>query len=148
VAADATAKVRWGGRREWDDAAETLVIAFGVVVGDEFTDDAAQMTLAEGDDVPEAFVLDRANKPFGVGVQIRAVRGQAQQLHPGCLEERAEVRGVERVPVDDQVAEAPQRARRGIREIAGDLLSWLLVRPRQDRSGIRGAQDLKSRESS
>ena len=26
-------------------------------------------------------------------------------------------------------------------------LSWLLVRPRQDHSGIRDAQDLKSRES-
>jgi len=34
--------------------------------------DGAQMTFAEGDNVPEALVLDRANESLGVGVEVRA----------------------------------------------------------------------------
>jgi hypothetical protein len=62
-----------------DDVAETLMIAFGVVVLDKLADDFAQMALAQWDDVPQAFLLDRPNEAFGVGIQVRAVRGQAQE---------------------------------------------------------------------
>ena len=48
------------------------MVALGVVVLHELADDEAQVTFAERDDVPEALVLDRSNKPLGVGVQVRA----------------------------------------------------------------------------
>jgi hypothetical protein len=49
--------------------------ALGVVVLDELVDGGAQMAFAQWDDVPQAFLLDRPNEPFGVRIQIRAVRG-------------------------------------------------------------------------
>jgi hypothetical protein len=48
------------------------MVALDMVVVHELADDAAQMTLPEGDDVPEALVLDGANKSLGAGVQVRA----------------------------------------------------------------------------
>jgi hypothetical protein len=50
------------------------MVALGVVVLHELAQDGAQVTLAEGNDVPEALVLDRPNKPLGVCVQVRAPR--------------------------------------------------------------------------
>ena len=63
-------------------SAQSLVVALGVVVLEELSDDAAQMIFAERDDVPQALLLDRANEPFRVGVQIRAARRQPQERHP------------------------------------------------------------------
>jgi NAD(P)-dependent dehydrogenase (short-subunit alcohol dehydrogenase family) len=53
---------------EGDDVAQALVVSLGVVVVHELAHDVAQMPLAEGNDVPEALVLDRPNKPLGIGV--------------------------------------------------------------------------------
>jgi len=106
---------------EGDDVAQPLVVALGVVVLHELVHDGAQMTFAEGNDVPEALGLDRPNKPFGIGVQIRAPRRQAQQLNAGGLQESPEVRRKEGIAIDDEVPEARQRARRGVGEVAGDL---------------------------
>ena len=58
------------------------------------------MTLTEGNDVPQAFVLDGTNKPLGVGVQVRAVRGQPQHSQAGGLQDAAKVGRVERVSVN------------------------------------------------
>jgi hypothetical protein len=79
------------------------------------------MTFAEGNDVPEALVLDRSNKPLGVGIEVRASRRQAQQFHARDFQQGAEVRRIEGIPIDDQVTEARQRAGRGVGEVAGDL---------------------------
>jgi len=86
---------------------------------DEVVDNAAQMTLAEWDNVTEAFF--RAHESFRVGVQIRTARGQAHELDVGVGEEALELRGIERVAVHDQVAEAAKRARHGVGEISRDL---------------------------
>ncbi len=53
-------------RREGDDVSQALMVALGVVVLHELAHDGAQATLAERDDVSQALVLDRANKPFRV----------------------------------------------------------------------------------
>src|SRR5271170_770730 len=67
--------VRWSdGGRERDHVAQSLVVALGVVMLDELPDYGAQMTLAERDEVPEALLLDRANEPLRVCVQVRAAR--------------------------------------------------------------------------
>jgi hypothetical protein len=65
---------------------------------------AKHANLAERNEVPEALVLDRANKPLGVGVQVRAPRRQAQQLHARGLQEGPEVRRIEGIAIDDVVA--------------------------------------------
>ncbi len=106
---------------EGDDVAQALVVALGVVVLHELAHDGAQMTFAEGNDVPEALLLDRPNKPLGVGVEVRAPRRQAQQLHARGFEQAPEVRRIEGISIDDQVPEARQRARHGVGEVAGDL---------------------------
>src|SRR5580698_8677817 len=97
------------------------MVALDVVVLHELVHDGAQMTLAERNDVPKALVLDRANEPLGVGVEIRASRRQAQQLHARGSQEVPEVRRVEWIAIDDEVPEARQGARRGVGEVAGDL---------------------------
>src|SRR5580698_726130 len=97
------------------------MVALDVVVLHELVHDGAQMTLAERNDVPKALVLDRANEPLGVGVEVRAPRRQAQQLYARALQQSPEVRRIERIAIDDQVPEARQRARRGVGEVAGEL---------------------------
>ncbi len=54
--------------------------------------DSCGFALAEGDNVPQTLALDRPNKPSSVGVQVRAPRGQAQQLYARGLERGLEVR--------------------------------------------------------
>jgi hypothetical protein len=90
------------------------------------------MTIAEGDDVPQAFVLDGTNEPFSVCVQVWAVRGQPQHLHARGLQDAPEVGRVERVSVDDQVAEARQRTGHGVGEVASGLGHPVAVSPAGD----------------
>jgi hypothetical protein len=40
---------------------EALVVALGMVVVDKLADDAAQVALAQRNDVPQAFLLDRSH---------------------------------------------------------------------------------------
>src|ERR1700722_12740353 len=83
------------GGGEGDDVAQALVVALGVVVLHKVAEHGAQMTFAEGDNVPEALVLDGPNEPLGVGVQVRAPRREAQQLHAGNVQQGPEVRRIE-----------------------------------------------------
>jgi hypothetical protein len=61
---------------------------------------------AEGDDVPEALVLDRPNEPLSVSARVRARRRQAQQLYARGFEQGPEVRRIEGISVHDQAPEA------------------------------------------
>jgi hypothetical protein len=79
------------------------------------------MTLAEWDDVAEALLAYRAHKSLGIGVQIRTARRQAPEVHVRVGEQALELRRVERVAVDDQVAEAAKRIGHGVGEISRDL---------------------------
>ncbi len=97
------------------------------------------MTFAEGDNVPEALVLDRPNKRLGVGVQVRAPRRQPQQLYARALEQGPEVRRIEGISIHDQVPEARQRARRGVGEVAGDLRHPSPVGLGSDAGDVNGA---------
>src|ERR1700722_17196812 len=82
------------------------------------------MALAEGDKVPEALVLDRPNKPLGVGVEVWAPRRQTHQLYARRLEQGSEVSCIKRLTVEDDGTERRQRARLGAGEVAGDLGGW------------------------
>jgi hypothetical protein len=70
AAADATSDCRRGGRREWDEIAEALVIALGMVMRDELANDDAEVALAERDDVTKAFLLDGSHEAFREGIEI------------------------------------------------------------------------------
>jgi hypothetical protein len=129
-----------GGSGEGDDVPQALMVALDMIVVHELAEDAAQMTLAEGDDVPEALVLDGANKSLGVGVQVRAVGGQAQEAHARGRENAPEVRGIERIAVDDPVTEARPRAVRGVGQVAGDLRHPRAVRLAGDASDVNAAR--------
>jgi hypothetical protein len=48
-------------------------------------------------------------------------RRQAQQLHVGRCQDRLEVNGVQRVPVDDEMASVFQEAACRVGEVASDL---------------------------
>jgi hypothetical protein len=54
-----------------------------VILLDVFPHDGSKMPLANRNDVTQALGLDRPDEPLGVGVQVRASRRQAQQLHVG-----------------------------------------------------------------
>lgn len=63
------------GRSKGNEIAEALVIPFGVRARDEFPDRSQQMTLAQWDDVPQTFLLNRSNEPLSKRVQIRPASG-------------------------------------------------------------------------
>jgi hypothetical protein len=52
------------------------MVTLGVVVLDELANGFAQMALAQWDDVPQAFLLNRPNESFSVCV------GAHRQVHP------------------------------------------------------------------
>jgi hypothetical protein len=70
TAVEGCREARW----KRDYVPKALVVALCVVVLEKLADSAAQMMLAERNDVPKALLLDRANELFSVRVQIRAAR--------------------------------------------------------------------------
>jgi hypothetical protein len=56
VAADATDASGRVGRGEWNDVAEALVVALGMVVRDKLLDGVPEMTHAERNDVPQTLL--------------------------------------------------------------------------------------------
>lgn len=55
--------------------AQSLVVPLQVVVGGVLLDRQPQVPLADGDNLREALLLDRPDKPLGVGVEVGAPRG-------------------------------------------------------------------------
>src|SRR4029453_5435938 len=47
------------------------MIAFTVIVGDEFGPRPAEMAFTERDHLAQAFLLDRADKPLRIGIAVR-----------------------------------------------------------------------------
>ena len=83
-----------------------------MIVVDILPDGPAQMPLSERDEPIEAFAPNGKNEPLGESVQVRAARGEADHLDPLACESIAELSGVERVSIDDQLALPSQEARR------------------------------------
>src|SRR5450432_135353 len=57
---------------------------------------ASWRRIANGHDVTKALGLDRPDETLGVGLQVRASRRQAQQLHVGRCQDLLKVSGVQR----------------------------------------------------
>jgi hypothetical protein len=88
---------------------------------DVFPHDGSKVPLAHRHDVTQALGLERPDETLGVAVQVRASRRQAQQLHVGRCQDLLEVSGVQRVPVDDEMAGVFQEAACRVGEVASDL---------------------------
>ena len=95
AATDGTRIVGRIGRWKGNDIAKALVIPFGVIVRNEFPDRSPQMTLAQWDNVPQTFLLNRANEPFSKRVQIWTPSRQSQKLHARRGQKSLEMLGVQ-----------------------------------------------------
>jgi hypothetical protein len=84
AATDGTRIVGRIGRWKGNDIAKALVIPFGVIVRDEFPNRSSQMTLAERNEVTQAFLLDRTNEsfrePVGKTYQLLGMRTLRRKL--------------------------------------------------------------------
>ncbi len=68
------------------------------------------MTLAERDDTSETLLLDRADEPFSIGVEIGTLRREPNRLDTGALQDLAKDPRVEGIAVVNQIAGGSQTA--------------------------------------
>ena len=64
---------------------EPLMVALSMIMMDELSDGPAQRLLTEEDHPIQALALDRQNKPFDVGVQIRRTVRQPNDVSSSVL---------------------------------------------------------------
>ena len=107
----------------WHDecVTQTLVGPFHMVMAHELSDGSPEVSLAERDDSLQALGLRGENEPFCIGIEVGAVGGQEQRLHTAVAQETAERRGVERVPVENEVLNAVEEAVAGVGQVPCDL---------------------------
>ena len=101
--------------------ADSLVIAFPVVMLDVLKDGMAKVSFPQGNELAQALILDRANEAFAVGVEVRASGGQAHRPNTGRCQYVPERVHEHRSPVMDQKPFTPQKAVEDIGKIPGDL---------------------------
>ena len=104
-----------------DPIAHSLVITFGVKMGQEFTDRISQRGLAEEDHPIQTFLFKRAVESFQIGVQIGASRRQKQRLDAVALLDGPEGRREFAVPVHEQVTPALEEVVFDVGQVPGDL---------------------------
>ena len=74
-----------------------LVVAFAVVMGHVLPDDVPQEAFSDGDELAEAFLLDRANEALGMGIENRfeiwpAIWSQPQSRFSRAMRRISEIR--------------------------------------------------------
>src|SRR4051812_4558811 len=84
--------------------AQSLVVAFRLVMGYEVLNCCPQGGFAEQDHPFQTGFLDAADKSFSVGVQIRRSRWQLDGLDTNILRGAEKPVREQRVPIMDQVA--------------------------------------------
>ena len=90
------------------------------------------MPLAERDDTSETLLLDRADEPFGVGVEIGTLRREPNRLDTGALQDLAKDPRVEGIAVVNQIAGGSQTAIDRVCQIPDQLLHPRAARLRVD----------------
>lgn len=113
--------VGFGFGQEWDDVPESLVRSFDVIVLDVLRDRMLKHRLAKEDHSLGAFLLDRSDKAFREGVQIRTSRGQLQRLGADGLEDHVEAGCELLVAIADQIPALPDHLFAVAGEVANDL---------------------------
>jgi hypothetical protein len=64
-------------------------------------DDVAQVPLAQGDDVAQTLLANGPDEALRIGVEVRGTGGKANELDARGGDGALELRGVQRVAVDD-----------------------------------------------
>ena len=121
---------RWRSLQEL--VVESLVVSLALVVVDVLAHKETQVPFAEGDDATETLLLNRADEPLGIRVEIGTLRRETDRLDTPALQDLATTPRGERVAVVHQRAGAAQAAIDRVRHIAGPLLHPRAVRLRMD----------------
>jgi hypothetical protein len=99
----------------------TLVIALVVVMGQVRLDHRAEGGLPDHDHPLQSLCFDRADKPFAVGIKIRAPWREDDGLHPASAKYLVEAMKKFRIAIVDQIPLAQEEATLGIAQL---LRAW------------------------
>jgi hypothetical protein len=102
---DAPARWRLRFARIGAVVVEGLMRAGGVVVREVATQQAAEVSLVDHDDVIEAFPSNRPDDALGEGILPGRPRGDEDLAHPQALHPSCEHVAVDGIPITEQVRE-------------------------------------------
>ena len=88
---------RWRSLQEL--VVESLVVSLAMVVVDVLAHEETHVPFAEGDDATETLLVNRADEPLGIRVEIGTLRRETDRLDTPALEDLAKDPRVERVAV-------------------------------------------------
>jgi hypothetical protein len=130
-------EVRW--RRTCDESiAEALVVSLEKEMLDILRDDISEVPLAERHDSVETLDSNRTDKPFSVGIQIRATRRELDALHASGFQNLGKPLGEQRIAVMNQIADTAEKPIDRVSEMASNLFG-----PADMRHASRGQLDDK-----
>ena len=86
---------RWWSLQEL--VVESLVVSLALVVVDVLAHEETQVPFAEGDDATETLLLNRADEPLGIRVEIGTLRRETDRLDTPVLQDLAKTPRGERV---------------------------------------------------
>jgi len=123
-------------------AADALMIAFGVVMSDVFTNEMSQVGLAKNDEVIEALIPNGLDEAFSVRIAVRALRRYGNAADAAAGEEKFPLFREQRIAVVHQGnrwAKPPLRWRSG----GSQAVAWDKRRKNQNETsfticGLRG----------
>src|SRR5262249_42748591 len=115
---------------------ETLMVAFTVVVHNEFGRCATNRAFAKEDQPVQARLLDRAHESLCIGVQIRTSRWESYRLHAHIGKHAQELYREQRISIVDQVAFALEDSVHRISKVAPDLVHPEPIRNRCNASDL------------
>ncbi len=100
---------------------QALVIPLRVIVLHELLNGLPQGCLPEENYAVQSGLLDTADKPLRVRVQVRRLRWQLDRLHARRIKRLQELRRERWIPVVDQAPLAREQSLVGVGEVPGDL---------------------------
>jgi hypothetical protein len=84
---------------------QSFVRWFLMIIPQELADDVVQVRLANNDKMVQAFLLDRLDEPFDIGIQVGRYRDQSVRAQPVSDPKPESSRRVRLAPTTETVAE-------------------------------------------
>ena len=137
---NAAVAARLGRYRRDQLIAQALMVAFVMIVLDEFADGSPERPFTDENHPVQTGFLDRPNEPLRERIEIRGTGRQADHLHSCGGERLAERQREQRIPIVDQEALARQKAITGIRQVATHLAHPGGVGLRRDPGDLNAAR--------
>jgi len=115
--------------RKQEPVVLALMRPFMLMMGNVFGDSVPERRFAKEDHPIQAFLLDRANKPLGKGIEIWTAGGQRNRFDADGAEDHIESNGELGVPVPEQIPTAGQQAAIATRQVSSRLahpgIGWI-----------------------